>query len=493
MKPTIVIFNVDQWRGDALGHLGHPTVRTPVLDRLVETEAVSFSRTYCQNTVCVPSRCSFMTGWYPHTRGHRTMRHVIHPPHGDRLLLDELHKAGYHVFWGGKNDLVANQPGPAAHADRISDYARYAPLQPNWHDKVYNQVRGNPGDDSYYSFFIGKMDKEEGAPYYRDNDWLHVQEAIRQVRERPKDKPLCLFLAITYPHPPYAVEEPFFSAIDRCALPPRITEAAWALKPSMVRGLRDTQGLQHWSEERWNELRAVYYGMCMRIDRLLGDLIAALEEEGLWEETLLTFFSDHGDYTGDYGIVEKTDNTFEDCLSRVPLLIKPPLSAACQPGVRSCLTELTDVSETIYDFSGLNPDYERFGHSLRACLADPNTAHRDAVFCEGGRLPHEPMQDRHGGIRPSDPNSPYYPRQALMGANDVPAGWAATMCRVERWKYVHRLGEPDELYDLDHDPRETQNRVDDPGSARILADLRERMLIWYQQTCSVLPQKTANG
>ena len=61
-KPNIVIFNPDQWRADVLGHLGNPAAVTPNLDRLVAEDGVSFSNAFCQNTVCTPSRCSFMTG-----------------------------------------------------------------------------------------------------------------------------------------------------------------------------------------------------------------------------------------------------------------------------------------------------------------------------------------------------------------------------------------------------------------------------------------------
>jgi arylsulfatase A-like enzyme len=61
-KPNIIIFNPDQWRGDVMGHLGNPGAVTPNVDRLVQENAVSFSTAFCQNTVCTPSRCSFMTG-----------------------------------------------------------------------------------------------------------------------------------------------------------------------------------------------------------------------------------------------------------------------------------------------------------------------------------------------------------------------------------------------------------------------------------------------
>ena len=87
-KPHILIFNPDQWRGDVMGHIGNRAAVTPSLDSIVETDAVSFTNAFCQNPVCTPSRCSFMTGWYPHVRGHRTMFHMLQPD--EPMLLRDL-------------------------------------------------------------------------------------------------------------------------------------------------------------------------------------------------------------------------------------------------------------------------------------------------------------------------------------------------------------------------------------------------------------------
>lgn len=108
-RPHLLIFNPDQWRGDVMGHLGNSAAVTPTLDRLVQTEAVSFRYAYCQNPVCVPSRCAFMIGWYTHVRGHRTMFHMLHPD--ELMLLKTLKDAGYFVWWGGKNDVVPFKSG----------------------------------------------------------------------------------------------------------------------------------------------------------------------------------------------------------------------------------------------------------------------------------------------------------------------------------------------------------------------------------------------
>lgn len=87
-RPHIIIFNPDEMRADALHHLGNEASITPNLDKLIEADGQSFSNAYCQNPVCVPSRCSFFTGLYPHVRGHRTMSYLLHP--GEDSLLKEL-------------------------------------------------------------------------------------------------------------------------------------------------------------------------------------------------------------------------------------------------------------------------------------------------------------------------------------------------------------------------------------------------------------------
>ena len=107
-KPNIIIFNPDQWRSDVMGCHGNQAAVTPFLDQFVETDAVSFDNAFCQNPVCTPSRCSFMSGWYPHVRGHRAMYHMLHPEYDEPNLLKILKDNGYFVWCGGKNDPVPN-------------------------------------------------------------------------------------------------------------------------------------------------------------------------------------------------------------------------------------------------------------------------------------------------------------------------------------------------------------------------------------------------
>jgi len=481
-QPHIIIFNPDQWRGDCLGHLGNPAAVTPKLDAIIESDAVSFRHAFCQNPVCTPSRCSFMTGWYPHVRGHRTMFHMLQPD--EPALLKKLKDAGYFVFWGGKNDLVPRQNGFADYCD--VKYEAERALRPNLHRA--DAWRGDPDGDNYYSFFAGHLDTAPGEVYY-DNDWAMVDGAIEQIRNAPDDQPLCIYLPLSYPHPPYGVEDPWFSQIDRERIPPRHPTPDWSKKPGLIAGIYQRQGLQGWSEARFNELRAVYYGMCARVDAQFGLVVEALKESGIYDDSAIFFFSDHGDFTGDYGLVEKTQNTFEDCLTRVPLIVKPPSDRGIEPGIRDQLVELIDFTATAYDWSGVEPGYDHFGRSLSPLIAGATNAHRDAVFCEGGRLIGEAQAMEKDSPSFYDPSGLYWPRVQLQGSEGGEHS-KATMCRTRDYKYVRRLYETDELYDLRADPGELHNRIDDPACARVLADLRERMLTWYQTTCDVVPYKT---
>jgi len=484
-QPHIIIFNPDEWRGDVLGHIGNPGAVTPNLDAVVKSDAVSFRNAFCQNPVCTPSRCSFMSGWYPHVRGHRTMYHMMHAD--EPVLLKTLKDNGYFVWWGGKNDLVPGQLPVDPYC--TVKYKPTRPVQAGRGLDRQKQWRGEPGGDTYYSFYVGKLDTPGEGSHY-DNDWGNVLGAIEFIRNRPEDQPLCIYLPLSYPHCPYAVEEPWYSMIDRSKLPKRTpTPEGWKGKPSIVKGIWERQKLHTWTEDRWKELRATYYGMCARVDHQFGMVMDALKDAGIYDDTAVFMFSDHGDFTGDYGLVEKNQNTFEDCLSRVPFIIKPPSGLEMKPRVSDALVELIDFPATVEALTGIEPKHTHFGRSLLPVIAGETDEHRDAVFCEGGRLHGERHCMELESSSSQAPTGMYWPRVNLQ-QSEGPEPTKATMCRTKEFKYVRRLYESDELYDLRKDPQELDNRIDDPSLSGELLKLRERMLTFYQETCDVVPWET---
>lgn len=492
MKPPhLIIVNVDSFRGDVLGHLGNSAAFTPNVDALVKDGAVSYRQAHCQASVCVPSRCSFMSGQYAHVFGHRTMAHARHVERGQSYLLPELRAAGYHVWWGGKNDLVPGDQDPSEHADvyfrpgpdemaRLGLKAHALTSESTW--------RGEPGDDRYYGFLRGVIPGLGPDEVRVDGDFAVVKAAVEYLENYRGEKPLCLFLALSVPHPQYAVEPRFYQAIDPAKLPARTApEKLVGPEPAFRRLVRERQNLSGWSEERWTELKRVYYAMCARADHLFGEVVGALKRRAMYDDAAIFFFSDHGDYTGDFGLVEKSQNTFEDCLTRVPLVIKPPAGVACTPGVRDELVELIDFTATAYDFAGVQPGYDHFGRSLRASIAGEAGRTRDAVFCEGGRLAHEDHCCEKESGAATERSNKYWPK--VSAQQEMPAHGKAVMSRTKEFKYVRRPFEEDQLFDLRSDPQEAVNRIHDPALAAELAELRMRMLDWTILTADVVPRK----
>lgn len=487
-RPNIIIFNPDQMRTDSLAHMGNPASITPSLDSFAKKDAVSFSNAYCQNTVCVPSRCSFFTGLYPHTNGHRTMSYMLHSE--ETSILKELKDAGYYVWMNSRNDfLPAQVKGIFNEHATETFYGGEVPPAPGPENP---EIKGKVGDENYYSFYTGKLKLDENGKNYTSDD-EDIDAAISRIKNRPDDQPLCIFLGLFYPHPPYQVEEPYFSAINRGNLPKRIlVPEDWSSKASILKGIQEKQNMQSWSEEKWDELRSTYLGMCMKVDEQFGRLCKALKDEGIYDDTAIFVLSDHGDYTGDYGIVEKSQNTFEDCLVNVPLMVKPQKGIEINPGVSNSMVELIDFYATVMDFADVKSNHSHFGQSLREVLVERSKEHRKYVFTEGGRLSGETHCSEYGnfGEKGVAPAHPYYPR--IKTQADDTAHTKATMIRSERYKYIRRLYETDEFYDLEKDPNELNNSINDPEYKGEIAKMQLEMLEWYQKTCDVVPFKADN-
>lgn len=491
MKENIFLFVADQMRSDSMAHMGNPAAITPNLDDLAQ-EGVSFENAYCQNPVCVPSRNSFLTGLYPHVNGHRTMHYLQREDEPN--ILREMKENGYEVIWIGRNDIIPGDRAKTAYCDEYYDGITDANTRDveggavNHHadmneasQKLYDDMLSG---DTYYSFYMGKLPDGEG---YGKTDWNCVAKALEYIERRknePSEKPFFVYCTISFPHPPYACEDPWYSSIDRTKLPPRRPNVKdLPNKASMLYGINSKQELNDWTEERFDELRATYLAMVSRFDHQVGLIKNKLQEANLYDETNLIVFSDHGDYTGDYTITEKVQNCFEDPISNVPLLIKPAKTHEVKPRITKAQAELLDLPATIADFAGIELSYTQFGQSLTHVLAG-DEVHKDAVFCEGGRIHGEKqaMELGHG------PESAYWPRLSTQ-YSEGPEHTKAVMCKMDQYKYIMRLYEQDEFYDLDQDPMEINNLVNDSNYQTIIQDMKNRVTQFYMETTDFVPNK----
>jgi arylsulfatase A-like enzyme len=419
-----------------------------------------------------------MTGWYPHVHGHRSMRNML--KEYEPSLLSVLRCEGYFTWWGGKNDLVS--------VKEWDDYAKYVDVK--YRGGGFRTGHRNPeplaeDDRRHGAYYAGVLPRDEEGEA-TSGDAGMVAGAVDVIRNRPRSKPLCVFLPLGFPHPAYHAHEEHVEKIFLEKLPPRIPVPEDTTNmPAVMDDLREQFEVGRISEEDWREVKRVYYGMCTQVDHLFGQVVEALKDTGEYDNSLIIVLSDHGDFTGDYSLPEKTHSTLQDSLLRVPFIIKPPKGIEVAPGIREHLAELVDMPATIYDLLGIEPGYDCQGVSLRGSLAGSEEEIHTAVFAEvGGRRAEPGFVNTEVNAMP--PRS-FYGRQSQAAIPHHEAGSYAVMCRTHDYKYVRR-GYTDcfELYDLKNDPGETVNLSGRPEMVEVERKMETRLLNWFMETGDIL-------
>lgn len=462
-RPNIVLFMTDQQRADTIGAFGNPVARTPHLDALA-ARGVRFEQAFSQHSACSQSRISMMTGWYPHVAGHRTLDFLLQP--WEPNVLATLRAAGYFVAWPGvRGDTFA--PGVT---ESSTDFFGFTVSPSIEALAAGHQERFPDGHLLRNSFLIGRLDGDVALT----PDEAAVRTAI-DLLERGLPDPFVLVVTLLAPHPPFAVEEPWFSMHD-----PRdmlLPAPAGAGKPAFMAELRARAGLDRLGPDDWAAIAATYYGMVSRLDDQFGRLQAALDGAGVADRAVTFFFTDHGEYLGDYGLVEKWPSGLDDCLLRNPLIVAGP--GVAEGGACDGLVEMLDLPATLCELAGVDVGHRHFGRSLCGLLADPARRHRDRVFSEGGfRIDEAPQNEM-------PEHFPYLLKGRLQQERPELVGRAVSV-RTPEWTYVHRLYEGDELYDRRADPHETTNLADDAAYAETCRDLRNGVLSWFLETSDVI-------
>jgi arylsulfatase A-like enzyme len=467
--PNLILFMADELRAESIGCYGHPLVKTPNLDHLA-SEGTRFEQCHVQNPVCEPSRCSFLTGWPVHVRGHRSLYHGLHPDEPN--LFRYLKEAGYEVYWYGKNDLLS----PDSFAASVTH------AEPGPPSGMFTKNPFPFEDPRYYTFLW-----EKGKDRRKTGDFENVQSAAA-ILARENAKPFCIFLPLIYPHPPYSAPEEFHDMYRPSDLAP-LRPANLPRQPRFYSALRKRMRLDRLGDDTFRQVQAVYLGQVSYTDWVLGQLLEAIESSGRAHDTALFVFSDHGDYAGDYGLVEKWPNAMPDPLTRIPLIVRLPGDAQgfARGHVATGQVELFDVMGTCLELAGVTARHTHFAKSLFPQLRGDSGDAGRPVFCEGGYNKNEPQM-----FEPLDqfasPTGPYYPKVALQ--NEEPETVTrSTMIRTLTHKLIYRPDDQSELYDLAKDPRETHNVYGEAAYNKIQRELMVKLVDWYVRTSDVAPQQ----
>lgn len=452
----------DQLRADALGCFGNGLARTPNIDALA-ARGTRFENAYVNHPVCSPSRVNLMTGWYPHTRGHRSLTHLVQPHEPN--LLKYLKDGGYHVAWAGaRGDVFA--PGVTERSTHFCGWTvkperRQMGMGPQFED----------GSPLYNAFYHGKR---PGDDVWLDFDEAATQTAIDWLDSKPAD-PFCLWVPLIFPHLPFECEDPWYSAISPDEVPPRLADFGEG-KPAFHAGIRQKLGTDRLTDMQWREIARVYHAMTSRVDSQLGRIIERLDANGQLDDTVIFFFTDHGEYLGDFGLIEKWPAGMDRCLLQNPLIVAGP---DISTGTATTFTEMVDLLPTILELAGIEPQHSHFGRSLVPVFSDSERQIRDAAFSEGGfALTEQNLLEYAQGE---------YARKAEL-QHDEPELVGKTMVRRDHeFTYVHRLYESDELYDRRTDPSETTNLIDKPAFAEAAATCRDALFDWLVASADVIP------
>ena len=456
MRPNILWITTDQQRYNTIHALGNEVIRTPHLDQLCK-DGVAFTHAHCQSPICTPSRASFMTGLYPSQVHQNRNGNVVFPESERvRLISRRLAEAGYdcamagklHVAsaWKGKetrtNDgfrkfWLSHSPGVGAATgdNAYIQWLREEGVDPGDLFKNYNDREG-----TYNSY------KPGADPGYHQTTWC-VNRAIEFIGEE-RQGPWLMCVNIFEPHPPFAGLDAYRSHYPEKKMPgPLIGPEDCKVQERLSEAF--FQGKCNPDRANIGTIISHYYAMIEGIDEQLGRLFDYLDENGLRENTLIIFHSDHGEMLGDHGLLAKGCRFYEG-LVRVPLIIS--WTGRIEKNLKSdALVELIDIVPTIVEAVGMEPFWME-GKSLMPILMGEQSPDFHKAFV---RTEYYDVLNMFAPYEP-EKNTP---------------DWA-TMYRTRDYKIVnyHNL-DYGELYDLDRDPNEFNNLWESEKHRALKADL----------------------
>ncbi|WP_158860429.1 sulfatase family protein [Lunatibacter salilacus] len=402
--PNVIFILADQWRGEAVGYAGNNDIITPNLDRLA-AESVVFQNAVAVIPVCAPWRASFLTGQYPLTNG---LFYNDKPLPTNAVTMGKIYKeAGYQTGYIGKWHLNGHMRGE----DPFSGRNKPVPKERR-QGFDYWKVREVTHDynNSYY------FDENDEKQFWEGYDvFPQTDSAISYVKQN-KDNPFLLYLSYGPPHDPY------FSAPKEYQ--DMYDPAAIFLRPNVPEIYQDSA----------RRVIAAYYAHCTAMDKAIGDLMDAVEAEGLTDNTIFVFTSDHGDMLMSKGVLKKQRPWDESIM--VPLLIRYPNRLGKER--REVLDPINtpDLLPTFLGLSGLDIPTSVQGKDFSTALLAGEELENEAALIT---LP-----------------VPFHEWQFMNGGREYRG------VRTRKYTYVRDLLGPWLLYENEQDPYQMTNLVDLP-------------------------------
>lgn len=452
-KPNILLIYADQMRYDCAGFSGNPDVKTPNIDRLAN-EGVCFDEAFTSYPLCTPFRGSLLTGKYAHQVGLYSNHFPINPdqPSLAPILNEAGYKSGYigkwHLYGGPKPGFVP--PGP----DRMG------------FDHFVGYNRGH-----YYTDAIFYRDTDQPyrcKRYEPDFQTDHTIEFMESARD--SGDPFLAYVCFGPPHFPMDMPEHWRNMYDpdKITLPKGTPNPELQKRRAQERTAQEFDGDNNFgeqsktdkiegqdteveSEAQIRKFVAEYYGMISSVDFNVGRLLNWLDAQDLAKDTIVVFFSDHGDMLGQHGAYCGLKRQAYRAAAQVPLLVRYPAQFAAGKRVSSLVDVAVDTMPTLLETCDETiPDSVQGISYLSLLKGNSDTPTRDHVQYElmkadfGGRSERHVKPER--GIRTKD------------------------------WLYVRKEDRPLYLFDQNADRDEVVNLVNDPAYADIQAELDARVL-----------------
>ena len=434
-QPNILFIAIDD-QNDWIGHLGgHPMAKTPNLDKLA-ARGTTFTNAHCNAPLCNPSRTSLMLGLRPTTTGVYGLEPWFRtvPDLRDRVALPQYFASqGYRTAATGKIYHLGTGGGRKAKTGGSSEFQVTAPLGGPGTLPPHKLIPPTPmGDHPLMDWGVWPLDNDDtGKGDYKVASWT-----IKQIKDATKDQPFFIAAGFSLPHVPlYATKKWFDLYPDDDSVLPKILEndrddtprfswyLHWKLPEPRLKWLKENN--------QWRNLVRSYLACTSFVDSQVGRVLAALDEAGIADNTIIVLWGDHGYHLGEKGISGK--NTLWDRGTRVPLIFAGPGVKGGQRCARPA--ELMDIYPTLVALAGLPARNDLEGLSLAPQLADSSATRERPAITSHNRGNHA--------------------------------------VRSERWRFIRYADGSEELYDMQNDPNEWTNLAGKPEHAGTVADHRK--------------------